>query len=161
MAAPIVCARRERSAVIRGEVCVVVTITGQANALPGTVAGSAKVTPFSEYPGKGRATAALQTPGGSGALRLAADLMARMGTKGIWLGLPSWPNHASIFKAAGLDVVTYPFFDIPSQAVLFDRMMEALSGAAPGVFAPASAAVRRPDADCCGGAPVATDAPAF
>lgn len=35
---------------------VVVTITGQANALPGTVAGSAKVTPFSEYPGKGRAT---------------------------------------------------------------------------------------------------------
>ena len=42
--------------------------------------------------GKGRATAALQTPGGSGALRLAADLMARMGTKGIWLGLPSWPT---------------------------------------------------------------------
>jgi aromatic-amino-acid transaminase len=82
--------------------------------------------------GRGRATAALQTPGGSGALRLAADLMARMGVKGIWLGLPSWPNHASIFKAAGLEVVTYPFFDIPSQTVLFDRMMEALSGAAPG-----------------------------
>jgi aromatic-amino-acid transaminase len=58
--------------------------------------------------------------------------MARMGVKGIWLGLPSWPNHASIFKAAGLEVVTYPFFDIPSQTVLFDRMMEALSGAAPG-----------------------------
>ena len=35
-----------------------------------------------------------------------------------------------------------------------------MSGAAPGVFAPASAAVRRADADCCGGAPVATDAPA-
>ncbi|WP_439625751.1 amino acid aminotransferase [Shinella sp.] len=82
--------------------------------------------------GRGRATAALQTPGGSGALRLAADLMARMGTKGIWLGLPSWPNHASIFKAAGLEVITYPFFDIPSQTVQFDRMMEALTGAAPG-----------------------------
>jgi aromatic-amino-acid transaminase len=82
--------------------------------------------------GRGLATAALQTPGGSGALRLAADLLARMGSKGIWLGLPSWPNHASIFKAAGLEVVGYPFFDIPSQAVLFDRMMDALSGAAPG-----------------------------
>ena len=82
--------------------------------------------------GRGRATAALQTPGGSGALRIAADLMARMGVKGIWLGLPSWPNHASIFQAAGLEVITYPFFDIPSQTVLFDRMMEALSGAAAG-----------------------------
>jgi len=82
--------------------------------------------------GRGRATAALQTPGGSGALRIAGDLMARTGTRRVWLGLPTWPNHASIFAAAGLEVVTYPFFDIPSQAVLFDRMMEALSGAAPG-----------------------------
>ncbi|WP_119257351.1 amino acid aminotransferase [Shinella zoogloeoides] len=82
--------------------------------------------------GRGRATAGLQTPGGSGALRLAGDLMARTGTRRIWLGLPTWPNHASIFTAAGLEVVTYPFFDIPSQAVLFERMMEALSGAAPG-----------------------------
>ncbi|WP_313195524.1 amino acid aminotransferase [Shinella zoogloeoides] len=82
--------------------------------------------------GRGRATAGLQTPGGSGALRLAGDLMARMGTRRIWLGLPTWPNHVSIFTAAGLEVVTYPFFDIPSQAVLFDRMMEALAGAAPG-----------------------------
>ena len=35
---------------------VVVTVTGQTNALPGTVAGSAKVTPFASYPAKGRAT---------------------------------------------------------------------------------------------------------
>jgi aromatic-amino-acid transaminase len=82
--------------------------------------------------GRGLAKAALQTPGGSGALRLAADLMARMGTRRIRLGLPSWPNHASIFKAAGLEVVGYPFFDVPSQAVLFDRMMEALEGAERG-----------------------------
>ena len=82
--------------------------------------------------GRGLAKAALQTPGGSGALRLAADLMARMGTRRIRLGLPSWPNHASIFKAAGLEVVGYPFFDVPSQAVLFDRMIEALEGAERG-----------------------------
>lgn len=35
---------------------VVVTVTGQEDALPGTVAGSVKVTPFAAYPGKGRAT---------------------------------------------------------------------------------------------------------
>ncbi|WP_062202142.1 DNA gyrase/topoisomerase IV subunit A [Demequina salsinemoris] len=35
---------------------VVVTISGPSSALPGTTPGSAKVTPFSEYPGKGRAT---------------------------------------------------------------------------------------------------------
>jgi len=76
--------------------------------------------------------AGVQTPGGSGALRLAADLIARMGGRGIWLGLPSWPNHAPIFKAAGLSIATYDFFDIPSQAVMFDNLISALEGAAPG-----------------------------
>ena len=35
---------------------VVVTVAGAGDALPGTQAGSAKVTPFDVYPGKGRAT---------------------------------------------------------------------------------------------------------
>jgi DNA gyrase subunit A len=35
---------------------VVVTVAGSAGALPGTAAGSVKVTPMHEYPGKGRAT---------------------------------------------------------------------------------------------------------
>ena len=38
------------------ESAVVVTVSGSGTALPGTEAGSAKVTPFSEYPAKGRAT---------------------------------------------------------------------------------------------------------
>lgn len=33
-----------------------VTIAGSSGALPGTETGSVKVTPFEEYPGKGRAT---------------------------------------------------------------------------------------------------------
>lgn len=82
--------------------------------------------------GRGRAIAGLQTPGGSGALRVAAELMARAGTRRVWLGLPSWPNHAAILKATGLEVATYPFFDVPSQAVLFNRMMDALANAAAG-----------------------------
>ena len=38
------------------EGAVVVTVAGAGDALPGTQAGSAKVTPFEAYPGKGRAT---------------------------------------------------------------------------------------------------------
>ena len=40
----------------RASDAVVVTVSGAASALPGTEAGSVKVTPFAEYPGKGRAT---------------------------------------------------------------------------------------------------------
>jgi DNA gyrase subunit A len=35
---------------------VVVTVSGSSTALPGTEPGAVKVTPFAEYPGKGRAT---------------------------------------------------------------------------------------------------------
>ena len=35
---------------------VVVTVSGASSALPGTEPGAVKVTPFSEYPAKGRAT---------------------------------------------------------------------------------------------------------
>nr|WP_249335957.1 DNA topoisomerase IV subunit A [Sinomonas gamaensis] len=38
------------------EAAVVVTIAGSRNALPGTAPGTAKLTPFAEYPAKGRAT---------------------------------------------------------------------------------------------------------
>jgi aromatic-amino-acid transaminase len=78
------------------------------------------------------AAAGVQTPGGSGALRLAAELIGRSGTGRIWLGLPSWPNHAGIFSAAGLDIETYPYFDVPSQTILFDRMIDALGRAERG-----------------------------
>ncbi|MGJ4889736.1 amino acid aminotransferase [Bradyrhizobium sp. HKCCYLRH3099] len=76
--------------------------------------------------------AGVQTPGGSGALRLAADLIRQAGTGKIWLGLPSWPNHAGIFEAAGLAIETYPYFDVTSQTLQLDRMLEALRRAAPG-----------------------------
>jgi DNA gyrase subunit A len=39
-----------------GDDAVVVTVSGAGSALPGTEPGSVKVTPFAEYPAKGRAT---------------------------------------------------------------------------------------------------------
>ena len=82
--------------------------------------------------GRERPTAGVQTPGGSGAVRLAADLLVHMGVKRIWLGVPTWPNHPAIFKAAGLAIATHPYFDVPSQAILFEQMTEALAGAEAG-----------------------------
>jgi DNA gyrase subunit A len=43
-------------AVARGTESVVVTVAGSTGALPGTGAATVKVTPYSEYPAKGRAT---------------------------------------------------------------------------------------------------------
>jgi DNA gyrase subunit A len=39
-----------------GAVAEVVTVSGSSKALPGTDPGAVKVTSFTEYPGKGRAT---------------------------------------------------------------------------------------------------------
>ena len=76
--------------------------------------------------------AGVQTPGGSGALRLASDLVALSPSKRIWLGVPTWPNHPAVFKAADSKVATYPFFAIARQQVLFDQMMAALQKADAG-----------------------------
>jgi aspartate/tyrosine/aromatic aminotransferase len=75
---------------------------------------------------EGRAVTA-QTPGGTGALRVAADFIAKMkpGAR-IWVSEPTWPNHPSVFKAAGLEVKTYPYFDAATNDVAFDTMLAAL-----------------------------------
>ncbi len=44
------------TAVVPDDTCVVVTVAGSGSALPGTEAGTVKVTPLAEYPGKGRGT---------------------------------------------------------------------------------------------------------
>jgi len=75
----------------------------------------------------------VQTPGGTGALRLAAELVAqsRPGAR-IWTGTPTWPNHAPIFAGAGLEILAHPFFDAETQRIEFGAMMNALEGAEPG-----------------------------
>ncbi|MDP9708265.1 UNVERIFIED_ORG: aromatic-amino-acid transaminase [Pseudomonas fluorescens] len=53
---------------------------------------------------------ATQTPGGTGALRLAADFIAQcLPGKGIWLSNPTWPIHETIFAAAGVKISHYPY----------------------------------------------------
>ncbi|HEY1629705.1 MAG TPA: amino acid aminotransferase [Rhizomicrobium sp.] len=75
----------------------------------------------------------VQTPGGTGALRLASDLIAyaKPGAR-VWLGTPTWPNHEPVFKAAGLTVKTYRHYDPATQTLAFDEMREALKTAQEG-----------------------------
>jgi aromatic-amino-acid transaminase len=75
----------------------------------------------------------LQTPGGCGALRLGADLIDKAsGHARIHVGQPTWPNHPPLIECAGIEMVPYPYYDAASRTILFDRMAEALNGAAAG-----------------------------
>ena len=74
----------------------------------------------------GRA-ATVQTPGGTGALRVAADFVRRIFPSAtVWLSDPTWPNHPNVFGSAALQVQTYPYFEAETNGVAFDRMMAAL-----------------------------------
>ncbi|MCY1283997.1 Aspartate aminotransferase [compost metagenome] len=53
---------------------------------------------------------ATQTPGGTGALRLAGEFIARnLPGRGIWLSDPTWPIHETLFATCGLKVHHYPY----------------------------------------------------
>jgi len=73
----------------------------------------------------GRASAT-QAPGGTGALRLAADFVAtQLPGKGIWVSDPTWPNHHGIFTAAGIELHKYPYVDADNR-LDFNGMLGAL-----------------------------------
>ena len=75
----------------------------------------------------------LQTPGGCGALRLGAELIARANPLArIFAGEPTWPNHAPLIASAGVEMVLYPYYARESRTICFDRMMDALGGAEAG-----------------------------
>ena len=81
---------------------------------------------------EGRAATA-QCPGGTGALRVAADyLRAQHEGATVWLSEPTWPNHPSIFAAAGVPTAGYRHFDADTNGLDFHGMVEALKGAEPG-----------------------------
>ncbi len=78
-------------------------------------------------------TRCVQTPGGTGALRLAMDAIARAKSGArVWVGTPTWPNHFALLAAAGLEACRYRYFDPATGTVCFDEMTDALGRAAPG-----------------------------
>ncbi|PPU37288.1 aromatic amino acid transaminase [Xanthomonas arboricola] len=74
-----------------------------------------------------------QTVGGSGALRVGADLLKKLlPTSTIAISNPSWENHRAVFGAAGFEVVDYTYFDAASHGLNFDGMLADLARLEPG-----------------------------
>ncbi len=71
--------------------------------------------------------ATVQTPGGTGALRIAGDFIkTRFPGARIWLSDPTWANHANVFGAAGLEMCYYPYYDAENKCLAFDAMADTL-----------------------------------
>ena len=76
-----------------------------------------------------------QALGGTGALKIGADFLARFnaGAK-VLISDPSWENHRALFESAGFTVESYPYYDPATRGVRFAAMLAALRAAAPGTI---------------------------
>lgn len=75
----------------------------------------------------------LQTPGGSGSLRVAAGLILRARPNAsVWASEPTWANHVPLLGGAGISLQTYPYYDPESKSIRFAEMLEALRSAPMG-----------------------------
>jgi len=77
--------------------------------------------------------AAVATPGGTGAVRQAFELirMANPGAR-VWVSDPTWPNHTSILGYLGIETKAYRYFDSETRGVDFDGMIADLKTAQAG-----------------------------
>lgn len=78
--------------------------------------------------------ATAQTIGGSGALRVAADLLRQVaGDKArIAISNPSWGNHHVVFRTAGFQLLDYRYYDDSTRGLDFAGMLEDLGKLEPG-----------------------------
>ena len=76
-----------------------------------------------------------QALGGTGALKLGADLLRRvLPEASVLISDPSWENHRALFEAAGFTVQHYPYYDAPTHGLNLRGMIGALKAAAPGTI---------------------------
>ncbi len=71
--------------------------------------------------------ATVQTLGGTGALKVGADFLSKLFADNlpkVYVSDPTWDNHRAIFKGAGFEVESYPYFDETTGGVRFDAMVE-------------------------------------
>ena len=79
--------------------------------------------------------ATVQAVGGTGGLKVGADLLQRMSRGALVLiSDPSWENHRALFEGAGFEVATYPYYDAARHDVDFAAMRGGLEAAAPGTI---------------------------
>lgn len=74
--------------------------------------------------------AGMQTPGGTGAVRLAVALAQKAGLKKLHMGTPSWPNHAQILADISLELVPFDHAN-PDGTANLDAVLAAIRSAGP------------------------------
>ncbi|HEU4650945.1 MAG TPA: aromatic amino acid transaminase [Croceibacterium sp.] len=84
-----------------------------------------------EDPTHGGRIEGMQTPGGTGAVRLALALAKKAGVKRVLMGVPSWPNHAQIIADLELELVSFQHATADGSADL-DALKAALAAAGEG-----------------------------
>ena len=83
--------------------------------------------------------ATVQAIGGTGGLKLGADLLKRMTPNTqVLISDPSWENHRALFESAGFGVAQYPYYDASKRdtegGIDFPGMLGALQKADPGTI---------------------------
>jgi aromatic-amino-acid transaminase len=77
--------------------------------------------------------ATVQAIGGTGGLKLGADLLHRVEPSAtVLISDPSWENHRALFTNAGFKVESYPYYDAATRGVRIDELLATLTAAAPG-----------------------------
>ena len=80
-----------------------------------------------------RRIASVQTPGGCGALRVAAELVMRARKDmTLWVSEPTWANHIPLLGSAGLTIRPYAYYNAATHGLDAGAMMDALSSVAAG-----------------------------
>ena len=86
---------------------------------------------FGENATMGGRISGMQTPGGTGAVRLALALAQKAGMTRLHMGTPSWPNHKQIIDDLDLKLVPFTHANADGTANL-EAVLESIRGAQPG-----------------------------
>ncbi len=84
---------------------------------------------------KAKRVATVQALGGTGGLKVGADLLKQFNPKArVLISAPSWENHRALFSRAGFEVAEYPYYDADAQGIDFEAMRGALQTAPEGTI---------------------------
>lgn len=85
---------------------------------------------FGADPTMGGRISGMQTPGGTGAVRLALALAQKAGVQRVHMGVPSWPNHAQILADLGMELAPFDHARADGSADV-DAVLAAIRSAGP------------------------------
>ena len=69
----------------------------------------------------------LNTPGGTGALKLVSEFLNEFSSKStVWFSNPTWANHKPIFESSGFETKGYQYFDVDNNNIDFENMISSI-----------------------------------